>query len=293
MSTNPEQLGKDLIDLCELATRVEGKGQLNIGKTLRAAADAIIRREAFEHGLSTDTADIISGLRVMGARLKAHQVTNDFASLMDHAAGLLQAGEQSYSKEFPNPHVCRRCGEAAVGQPPDICSECGASGETFQEFDPIYWLSEYDPLEVMEHLEATPKQFERMISGMSEQAANRKLASGGWSALEVVTHVKDADGVLNQRVKLLLDQDNPSLEFQAVFEWAESRQEASSINDIMEVYKKSRKETLQRLTDLPFANWWRRGQHQEFGEVTLLQQASYFAAHELTHVRQLNAMTEA
>ena len=114
-----------------------------------------------------------------------------------------------------------------------------------------------------------------------------------WSAVEVVTHVKDADGVLNQRVKLLLDQDKPSLEFQAVFEWAESRREASSISDILEAYMKSREETLQRLTDLPFANWWRRGQHQEFGEVTLLQQASYFAAHELTHVRQLNAMTEA
>jgi len=292
MSTNPEQLGKDLIDLCELATRVEGKGQLNIGKTLRAAADAMIRREAFERGLSTDTEEIISGLRAMGARLKAHQVTHDFAPLMDRAAALFQAGEQSYSKDFPNPYVCRRCGEAAVEQRPDICSTCGAAGETFQEFEPIYWLSEYDPLEVMDHLEATPKQFEHMIAGMSEQTANRKIASGGWSAAEVITHIKDADGVLNQRVKLLLDQDNPSLEFQAVFEWAESRQEALSISDALEAYKKSRKETLQRLTDLPFANWWRRGQHQEFGEVTLLQQASYFAAHELTHVRQLNAMTD-
>ena len=220
MSINREQLGKDLVDLCELATRVEGKGQLNIGKILRGAADAIVRREAFEHGLSTDTEEIISGLRTMGARLQAHEVTHDFAPLMDHAAALLQSGEQSYSKDFPNPYVCRRCGEAATEQPPDICSECGAAGETFQEFDPIYWLSEYDPREVMERLAATPKQFERMISGMSEQTANRKLTSGEWSAVEVITHVKDADGVLNQRVKLLLDQDNPSLEFQAVFEWA-------------------------------------------------------------------------
>ena len=228
----------------------------------------------------------------MGARLQAHQTTNDLAPLLDRAVALLQAGEQSFSRDFPNPYVCRRCGEAAVEQPPDICSECGAVGQTFQKFEPIYWLSEYDPREVMEHLEATPKQFEHRIRGMSEQTANRQLASGGWSAVEVITHVKDADGVLNQRVKLLLDQDNPSLDFQAVFEWAESRRESSSIGDIFEEYMKSRKETLQRLTDLPFANWWRRGQHQEFGEVTLLQQASYFAAHELTHVRQLNALPE-
>ncbi len=44
MSTNPEQLGKDLVDLYALATRVEGKGQLNVGKILRAAADAIVER---------------------------------------------------------------------------------------------------------------------------------------------------------------------------------------------------------------------------------------------------------
>ena len=89
MSINREQLGKDLVDLCELATRVEGKGQLNIGKILRGAADAIVRREAFEHGLSTDTEEIIFGLRAMGARLQAHEVTHDFAPLMDHAAALL------------------------------------------------------------------------------------------------------------------------------------------------------------------------------------------------------------
>ena len=292
MSTNPEQLGKDVIDLCALATRVEGKGQLNVGKILRAAADAIVRRQAFEHGLSTDTEEISSGIRVMGARLQAHHVTNGLAPLLDRAAALLQAGEQSYSRDFSNPYVCRRCGEAVVERPPDMCSECGAVGLTFQEFEPIYWLSEYDPREVMEHLEATPKQFEQMIRGLTEQTAKRRPASGGWSAVEVMTHVRDADGVLNQRVKLLLDQDNPSLEFQPVFEWAESQREPSSIGDILEDYLKSRKETLQRLTDLPFANWWRHGQHEEFGEVTLLQQASYFAAHELTHVRQLNAMTK-
>ncbi len=288
MSTNPEQLGKDLVDLCELATRVEGKGQLNVGKILRAAADAIARRQAFQHGLSTDTEEIISDLRRMGDRLKAHQVTNDLAPLLDHAADLLQTGEQSYLRDFPNPYVCRRCGEAAVNLPPDVCSECGADGQTFQEFEAIYWLSEYDPHEVMAHLAATPKQLERMIGGMSEETANRQLASGGWSAVKVITHLRDADGVLNQRVKLLLDHENPSLEFKAVFKWAESQKEQPSMSGILEEYMKSREETLHRLTDLPLANWWRRGQHEEFGEVTLLQQASYFAAHELTHVRQIN-----
>ncbi len=38
---------------------------------------------------------------------------------------------------------------------------------------------------------------------------------------------------------------------------------------------------------MPLAYWWRTGRHQEFGAVTLRKQASYFAAHERTHLPQL------
>ncbi len=32
---------------------------------------------------------------------------------------------------------------------------------------------------------------------------------------------------------------------------------------------------------------WRTGHHDEFGEVTVLQQASYFAKHERSHLPQI------
>ena len=41
---------------------------------------------------------------------------------------------------------------------------------------------------------------------------------------------------------------------------------------------------------LPLADWWRTGRHEEFGVVSIKQQASYFAAHELTHLPQIERL---
>lgn len=47
---------------------------------------------------------------------------------------------------------------------------------------------------------------------------------------------------------------------------------------------------MHKLEQLPLADWWHTGRHQEFGVVTLRQQVSYFAAHELTHLSQIDAL---
>jgi hypothetical protein len=45
-----------------------------------------------------------------------------------------------------------------------------------------------------------------------------------------------------------------------------------------------------RLESLPLADWWRTGQHGEFGVVSIKQQVSYFASHELTHLPQIERL---
>jgi hypothetical protein len=41
---------------------------------------------------------------------------------------------------------------------------------------------------------------------------------------------------------------------------------------------------------LHLADWWRTGQHEEFGNITLRQQVSYFATHEMTHLSQIESL---
>jgi DinB superfamily len=86
----------------------------------------------------------------------------------------------------------------------------------------------------------------------------------------------------------MTEQDNPSLSFQPVFAWAEKEgDKPATTRDIFATYRASRNESLALLENLPLKDWWRTGLHEEFGRVTLKDQVNYFAAHELTHLRQI------
>ena len=102
---------------------------------------------------------------------------------------------------------------------------------------------------------------------------------------------RDAQGVFDFRVDLFLKEAHPILEAKAVFAWAKNEAERPpSARDIFETYRGSRAETLRKLKSLPLVDWWRTGEHEEFGTVTLRQQVSYFAAHESTHLSQIKAL---
>jgi hypothetical protein len=107
----------------------------------------------------------------------------------------------------------------------------------------------------------------------------------------ILTHLRDAQGMLSFRINLMLDQDEPVLESLTVFEWA-NREEADSqaIGEVLETYQVYRQELVTRLKEVPLADWWRIGQHAEISPVTLRQQASYFAMHEFTHLPQIKRL---
>lgn len=116
----------------------------------------------------------------------------------------------------------------------------------------------------------------------------RMPKDGGWTIFQTVSHLRDAQGVLRARLDSMLTQENPLLSSQAVFAWA-TREEAHppTTQEVFDTYRSSRQETIARLESIPLRSWWRPGQHEEFGTVTIQQQVSYFAAHEWTHLPQI------
>jgi hypothetical protein len=106
-----------------------------------------------------------------------------------------------------------------------------------------------------------------------------------------IGHLRDAQGVLAQRLELMLAQDNPALTALAVFAWAQQKAEHPlPTRTVFAEYQAERARLLARLEALPLADWWRTGRHEEFGVVTIRQQVSYFAAHESTHMQQIAAL---
>lgn len=155
----------------------------------------------------------------------------------------------------------------------------------------MYWLEALNPAESLERLRKTPLEVAALLEGLSEEALNRPAEDGGWAIRNAVSHLRDAQGVIAFRVDLFLKEENPVLEMKVVWTWAKDENEHTrSTREIFEAYQSSRREMIAKLESIPFADWWRTGRHEEFGVVSIKQQVSYFASHELTYLPQIERL---
>lgn len=278
--------------LLALAARVEAEGRYNVAKLLRAAATAQVRREADERLADTPRGDaLLDALTEVADAFDADALLGPLADPL--RAGLLAfaAGEVPLLGAVPDPLVCRRCGHVEAGasgsgHPVEACPRCGADGETFLVQRPVWWLERYDPTTAMAVLERTPRALGALLDRIPATARSERPRPDVWSPHEVLAHLRDAQGVLEQRVGLILEHEDPDLEVQMVWSWNREERPAST-DEVLAAYLASRGRVLERLRAAPAEAWWRSGRHGEFGRLTLTQQVSYFAAHEPTHVRQL------
>jgi hypothetical protein len=277
-----------LVQLLALASRLEDEGQYNVAKLARAAADAMGRRAAYQAGAPAEPARLSADLRRAAAHLSALDVGPALLAALERGAAALAEGRVPLIDETPHPFVCRTCGQVAVGEVTDQCPTCGAWPDTFQRFMPNYWFDALEPFAVLETLRRTPAEVAALLGGLSEEAMSRLPLAGGWAIRNVVTHLRDAQQVFAGRVDLFLAEERPVLETKAVWTWAAREEDRPPTGaEIFAAYRTSRADTLAKLESMPLDHWWRSGQHQEFGQVTLRQQASYFAAHERTHLPQI------
>lgn len=291
MSTPNGQWADDLVHLWGLAARLEGEGQYNVAKLLRAAADALARRAAYRLDLPSSKDDLASEIDRAVAALSRLDGDEDLLAALRRGASAMAEGRLALIHETPHPYVCRTCGQVVLGEPAGRCPTCGAWPATFQRFLPVYWLDALEPSAALERLRQTPTEVATLLEGLSEEVLNRQPQDGGWSIRNIVSHLRDAQGVLSFRLNLLLEQEDPSIESKPVFEWATKEQERPSTSqEIFDSYRVSRQETITRLEGIPLEDWWRSGRHEEFGTITIRQHVSYFASHEITHFPQIERL---
>ncbi|MFO7622962.1 MAG: DinB family protein, partial [Anaerolineales bacterium] len=280
----------DVLHLLALAANLEAEGQYNHAKLLRAAAAALLTRAARRLELPGDKPALLREGQLAIERLSKSSLEPELVQALMLARQALEEGRLPTYHETPDPYLCRICGHLALGEP-DVCPQCGAQPQTFQRFRPIYWLEAFDPYAALEHLRATPLKVADLLARAGDAAEQAAGEDGAWSLRQALSHLRDAQGVLALRVDLILGQDNPLMEAKAVFEWAsQAGQGDATAVEIFESYRASRTQVLECLESLPLQDWWRRGRHEEFSELRLFQQVSYFACHELTHLPQIERL---
>jgi hypothetical protein len=274
-------------NLLALAARVESEGRYNVAKLLRAAVGARAQREADEAlAAAPRNEELLEALREVVADFAADPLLAPLSEPLRAGTRTFAAGAVPLIDEVPDPVVCRRCGHVAMAEAPDACPRCAADGATFLVQRPVWWLERYDAASAMAQLERTPARVRALLDRIPTTDWPRRPDPGTWSPHEVLSHLRDAQGVLEQRVEAILEHDDPDLEAKMVWSWNQEARPATT-QEVLDAYLASRARVLERLRGVPADAWWRTGRHREFGRLTLTQQVSYFAAHEPTHLRQL------
>ena len=129
----------------------------------------------------------------------------------------------------------------------------------------------------------------RAVERRTATSVHLPLETGGWSAHQVLAHVRDAEvQAFAPRIRLLVDAENPSLESFDSEAWMAEHYDPQELwESILASLARARGEALARLTDLPPSGWNRSGFHPERGRRTLQWWVEYAVGHAQEHLRQL------
>jgi hypothetical protein len=195
--------------------------------------------------------------------------------------------------------VCRICGTTFLGDDvPPTCPECEAPALSFHEELPVWYLAPADRGMILAALASGPRHLEQALAGRDDRALAEPPAAGEWSARQTLEHLLFTEELLALRIRRLLEEDEPDLAAAAV--WADTPASDEGTADtggeaatsIARRIEALRRQTVARLADLDDAAWGRAGRHAEWGRVTVLSQAAYFARHEASHHAQLVAAAD-
>jgi ribosomal protein L32 len=279
-----------IIRFVKLARRLEMNGLYNAAKLLWAAAFSMEIRYSNQGDLSTDNQTVDADL---DAAIQVMQTTPGQAALakaLRNAKRSIREKRTISQVEIPQVSVCRTCGEAYLGKAPDTCTECGAYSLTFREFLPIWYLEPLSPAQALKALASGINKISDLTEGLRDEQMEYCPEPGEWNFREALLHLLVAQELLASRVDKMLAEQNPSLA--GVAAWMLDNNETKVGSQIFQQLKASRLARLDQLQALPLESWWRTGEHEEFGQVTLLQQASYFAKHERSHLPQVKQIRE-
>ncbi len=273
-------MSRSVHHLIALAAELEKEGQYNIAKLLRAASMSAVNRSSTKSEVPSAPEDQAEALREIADGLGDSNAAALSAPLRAAADALDSGGVPLYA-DTPNPDVCRICGFVSLEQGPERCPGCGWWRSAAEPFRPIYWLRASTPPEALALLSATPKTIEAILRSGDPTAPG---ADGGWSAHQTLEHLNNAQGVFRGRIDQLIAGGEPELG--SVLVWR-MEQTPGDTEALFAAYTSLRTEIVELLSQVDPAFWWNRARHEEFGTVTLAEQASYFANHEPTHLAQL------
>jgi hypothetical protein len=144
---------------------------------------------------------------------------------------------------------------------------------------------------VLSLLAETPRRIAAAAAGHSAAELALPLATGEWSAVQILAHLRGCADVWPATIYAMLRADNPVLPLHAPREWARKKGYARlDFYRSFQVFIQEREELLRVLTGLPPASWL-RGAQIGGRRHTVFSQARRLALHEEVHCAQFEALS--
>jgi hypothetical protein len=287
----------DLVrELAVLARALEARGAYNGGKLLRAAMDAHLTRLAVEDA-PADSAALAERIDSLAARLRSDDLADDVADRLPAVVRALRDDGIVSLEIAPPAHVCRACGELFLGEVPASCPTCEAPPSAFREHLPIWFLEPITRAAVLRELGDGTARVLASVHGRDDEMLARSPRAGEWSARDTLDHLVSTEELLADRIARLLAEEAPDFAAVSVGAASPRSDEATGVtaepaSRLVDRFRAAREANLGRLAGLPVADWERSGRHPEWGTVTVLSQAAYFARHQASHGAQLSAAAD-
>lgn len=151
-----------------------------------------------------------------------------------------------------------------------------------------------DPLtieQVLAILSVTPGRIAAATAGLAPADLRATPADGGWSAVEVLAHLRSCADVWGGCIQRILSEDHPTLRAMDPRTWTERTDyRALEFAPSLDAFTAQRAELLAILAALDAAAWSRAATVTGAGrplERTVHGYAQWLARHERPHVRQL------
>jgi hypothetical protein len=143
--------------------------------------------------------------------------------------------------------------------------------------------------DLLDALQATPIILEALLRGVTQGQANTTRGGDeGWSVVEVVCHLRDAEEYSVQRVTFMRDRENPDIAPYDQEQLAIDRNYAAQdLRAALSAFIRLRQQLVAILSGLPPEGWERSGNHLEIGRITIFYHTLHKASHDAIHCAQI------
>jgi hypothetical protein len=140
-----------------------------------------------------------------------------------------------------------------------------------------------------QQIENNIKSYEALLSLLDREALTTYRDGGtGWTALEIICHLRDFEQVFIERAQVAVEQEEGALPFPNPDALAaEGRYMEQSLDEVLAEWKRRRAALLEYYRARADADWERVAIHPTRGRLTLLDLLCMTPMHDALHLEQL------